>query len=115
MKLVIAGTRTFNNYNYLCTVIDDFLQYNNVEEIVSGGSVGADTLAEKYALEKNLPFKLFNAKWKELGRKAGPIRNIQMAEYGDFLITFWDGQSRGTEHMMNSMRERNKVVICLRY
>jgi hypothetical protein len=115
MKLVIAGTRTFSDYNYLCGVIDDFCQFNKVDEIVSGGSAGADSLAETYAIERIMPFKLFPAKWKELGRKAGPLRNIEMAEYGDVLITFWDGESRGTQHMMNCMRERNKMVICLRY
>ena len=37
-----------------------------------------------------------------------------MAEYGDALIAFWDGKSKGTLHMINLAKERNlkvKIVI----
>lgn len=115
MKLVVAGTRTFTDYDFLAEELDHFLSFNIVTEIVSGGSAGADTLAELYATNKKIPFKLFRADWKDLGRKAGPLRNIKMADYGDLLITFWDGESRGTKHMMNCMTERNKIVICKKY
>ena len=36
------------------------------------------------------------------GRKAGPIRNNEMADKADALIAIWDGQSRGTKHMIDA-------------
>jgi hypothetical protein len=35
-----------------------------------------------------------------LGRKAGPLRNQEMAEEADALIAIWDGQSAGTRSMI---------------
>ena len=31
-----------------------------------------------------------------------------MAEYADYLIAFWDGKSKGTNHMINIMKNINK-------
>jgi len=115
VKLVIAGTRYFDNYDLLKEEIDKFCNFNNVEEIISGGSAGADTLAHKYALENNIRPNIFNADWKNLGRSAGPIRNTKMAENGDVLIVFWDGISRGTKNMMDQMKNRGKPVFCIKY
>lgn len=53
MKIIIAGSRNFNNYQKLKQECDKFLQdYKNME-IVSGAYYkGADKLGEKYASEK---------------------------------------------------------------
>ena len=32
--------------------------------------------------------------------RAGPDRNLKMAEYADALIAIWDGESRGTGSMI---------------
>jgi len=61
---------------------------------------GADGMAERYAEEYKFPIQLFPAKWTELGRSAGPIRNSKMAEYGTHCICFWDKKSRGTADMI---------------
>ena len=52
--LLIAGSRTFNNYEVLCKYADYFLQNQKRREIiiVSGGARGADALAEQYAKER---------------------------------------------------------------
>lgn len=44
------------------------------------------------------------------GKKAGIFRNIAMAEYAHALIAFWDGESKGTAHMIQAARERGLVV-----
>lgn len=80
----------------------------DIEEVVCGGAKGADLLGAMWANANNIPVKTFLAEWDKYGRSAGMIRNRQMAEYGDFLIAFWDGQSPGTKNMINEMKYRNK-------
>ena len=48
-------------------------------------------------------------------KAAGPIRNRQMAEYADYLIAFWDGESRGTRNMIETMKKLGKHGVVIRY
>ena len=81
MKLIIAGTRTFTNYQKLKQICDHFLQDQNNIEIVSGACRGADKLGEQYAKERNIKITRFPANWNKYGKAAGPKRNEQMANY----------------------------------
>ena len=38
------------------------------------------------------------------------VRNAEMAKCSDELIAFWDGESRGTRHMINFARKRGLEV-----
>lgn len=96
--------------NYWMSQDQDNWTYYLFNEIVSGGAQGIDFLAELYAKKKTIPFKEFPADWKNLGKKAGFIRNSEMAEYADGLIAIWDGKSKGTFHMISEMVKRNKLV-----
>jgi hypothetical protein len=111
MKVIIAGSRNFNDYNLLKTSCDNLLtQFTNIE-IVSGTARGADKLGERYAREKGYDIKEFPANWN-LGKSAGYIRNDEMAQYSDMLIAFWDGTSKGTKHMIDLANKRSlKVVV----
>ena len=112
MKLIIAGSRTFTDYNKLKQICDQFLQDQSNIEIVSGAYYkGADKLGEKYAAEKGLRLTKFPADWKRFGRAAGPKRNKQMANYADALIAFWDGKSRGTENMIEISKIKNLIIL----
>ncbi len=106
MKVIIAGCRDFNDYNFLKREIDKMNL--PITEIVSGGARGVDTLGEKYANELEIPIKRFPANWDLYGKSAGPIRNKEMAKYGNYLIAFWDGKSRGTKNMIDRMKELGK-------
>ena len=107
MKTIIAGGRDFKDYNLLKKQVDYYrLHKNEITEVVSGGAAGADSLGEMYAIENNIPIKVFNADWNKHGRAAGP-----MAEYADVLIAVWDGQSKGTKNMIDQMNKLNKPVF----
>ena len=102
MKLIIAGTRMFTDYKKLCEECDTILQDQTNIEIVSGAYYrGADKLGELYAKQRGYKITRFPADWKRFGRAAGPKRNLQMANYADTLIAFWDGKSRGTKNMID--------------
>tara|TARA_R110001606_G_scaffold373232_1_gene530567 strand:- start:737 stop:1099 length:363 start_codon:yes stop_codon:yes gene_type:complete len=113
MKIIIAGSRNFTDYQKLKTECDQFLQDHKNIEIVSGGHYkGADKLGIEYANEKGFDLIKFPAEWNKFGKAAGPKRNTEMAQYADALIVFWDGKSRGTLNMINlAKKEALKIRI----
>lgn len=100
MKIIVAGGRDFNSYKLLKKELKSIINNNQNIEIISGGAQGADSLGIQFAKENNIPVKIFPALWDVYGKSAGMIRNKQMAEYGDFLLAFWDGKSHGTMNMI---------------
>ncbi len=64
-----------------------------------------------WATARGIATQVFPADWDTLGRKAGPIRNVQMLEEGrpDLIIAF--PGARGTAHMMRISREAGVEVI----
>lgn len=100
-KVIIAGTRDFNDYDMLKEKCERILSNKTDIEVISGTARGADQLGERYASENNYPIHRYPADWDKHGRMAGYIRNEEMAKNADALIAFWDGSSKGTRHMIN--------------
>lgn len=118
VKLIVAGSRGFRDYNLLRDSIVAFLplEYEaGLLEIVSGCARGADSLAIDFAIAQNLRLHKFPAEWDTLGRGAGFRRNEAMAAFADALIAFWDGESRGTAHMIQVARREKLEVQVVRY
>ena len=116
MKLIIAGGRNFTDYKKLCEFCDHVLQDQTDVEIVSGAYYrGADKLGEQYAKERGCNRKQFPADWNKFGKAAGPKRNLQMANYADALIAFWDGKSKGTKHMIDFANSCGLKVLIVSY
>ncbi len=113
MRLIVAGTRTFSDYALLEKILDK-IEWE-ITEIVSGCASGADTLAIQYAEHRVIPVKKFPADWATHGKRAGPIRNEQMAQYADALICFWDGASKGTKHMIDVAAKHKLKTFTVRY
>lgn len=109
-KVIVAGSRGFEDYELLESKLDFYLSQHSDVEIVSGTCYGADELGEKYAIKHNLPIKEFPADWNKYGKSAGYKRNCQMAEYADACVVFWDGKSRGTQHMINLTKTKSKPI-----
>ena len=113
MRVLIAGSRDFNDYPKRETTVNQVA--NNITEIVSGTARGADRLGEKYARNYKIPIKSMPAEWDKLGKQAGFARNKQMSKVADMGIIFWDGRSRGTAHIIEEMRNHGKPCIVVRY
>jgi len=106
-RVIIAGGRDFDDYGLLCESCGRLLAQKHQTHsivIVSGAAKGADTLGERYAHERGYAVEKYPADWEHDGKAAGPIRNAQMAKVADALIAFWDGNSRGTQNMIDLAR-----------
>ncbi|MDD6478394.1 MAG: DUF2493 domain-containing protein [Oscillospiraceae bacterium] len=112
-RVVIAGCRYYENYKeaeeYIDFCISNIRKENEII-IVSGGARGADALGERYAEENGFKIERYLPNWDKYGKSAGPKRNRQMAEIGDYVICFWDGKSKGTKSMIEAARKSGKPI-----
>lgn len=120
MKILVVGSRDFNNYEMLKNAIDTATNTYEDIEIISGGAKGADSLAEQYAKEKGYALKVFPADWDKYGKSAGYRRNAEMhkyiSEFDDRLcIAFWDRQSKGTQHSFDLAKQYNNPILVIKY
>ena len=111
MKVIIAGTRTITSAIVVDMAIRESLF--EITEVVSGTATGPDQLGEAWAVARGIPVKQFPADWEQHGLRAGFIRNVAMADYADALIAIWDGQSKGTEHMIKTALKKGLKVYIL--
>lgn len=75
---------------------------------------GVDTLGYRIGNALEIPVSEFPANWKKFGRSAGPIRNREMANAADAVLAVWDGESRGTNDMINQAIEKD-LELCVYY
>lgn len=108
MKVIVAGTRTYRDIPTLYTILSTIVQHSDV--VLQGGANGVDRLAAQWCRTHAVACQEFPAAWERWGKSAGARRNGQMARQADALIAIWDGRSRGTAHMIQSMRALGKPV-----
>lgn len=110
MRIIVAGGRDFDDYELLKHTLKKYLEELDIVDlsqivIISGAARGADTLGEHFAYDYEIAVRRFPAKWDELGKRAGWVRNAEMAKYATekhgVLFAFWDGKSRGTKNMID--------------
>ena len=78
--------------------------------VISGGARGVDGWAEAAARARGLEVEIYEADWKNLGPKAGPIRNQQIVSRSNEVVAFWDGKSRGTLNTLLLTQEASLPV-----
>jgi hypothetical protein len=122
IRIIIAGGRHFDDYEFLRDKVSDFIlmelpkEYWKPEniEIVSGGAKGADSLGERYAKDTGCNIKRFIPDWS-IGKKAGILRNHEMGDYADILLAFHDGESTGTKDMIDYAIKKGLLVEVFTY
>lgn len=108
MKVIVAGTRYITDMDAVAKALDS--SCFEITEVVCGMARGVDLLGLKWAETFNVPVKKFPANWAKFGKRAGFLRNKEMAAYADALIAVWDGQSRGTKHMIEFARMKGLKI-----
>lgn len=104
MRVAIVGSRHYARPNWVASWIARLSLHYPDCVIVSGGAPGVDTWAIEAAVRAKLAYEVFEADWDTYGKSAGPKRNQALVSSlgpGDKLVAFWDGQSRGTAHVVS--------------
>jgi len=116
-KVIIAGSREFADFKLLCKTMDHMLSKKLSEgysiQVISGASRGADKLGEQYAGLRGYEVISMPADWDSYGKRAGYLRNEEMANIADALVAFHNGVSPGTKHMIDIAKKKglpNRVV-----
>ncbi len=107
MNIIVAGSREFSDYDFLRDKLDFLL--SGVTEpitIISGCAHGADMLGERYAEERGIHVIRMPANWHVHGKRAGYMRNVEMANAGTHCVIFRVNQSRGSTLMEEIAKER---------
>ena len=110
MKVAVIGSRSFNNFELL----ESKLKQLSINQIISGGAKGADTLAALYAQKNEIPTTIIPPNYKKFGRGAPIIRNKEIVSLCDTVVAFWDGTSKGTSFTIEYAQKENKPTIIYR-
>ena len=103
----INGSRTIKSLN-----LNAFIDPAHVGAVVTGGAAGVDTIAEQWAKANNIEWVCYLPQWKIYGKRAGIVRNCEMIDFCDILISFWDGKSKGTLHAIEYCKKIGRPYIC---
>ena len=110
-RVIVCGSREWTDRGRIFARLKE-LPPDSV--IVHGAcSRGADRIAHEEAKKLEFVIEEHPAHWHQYGKRAGFIRNEEMAIAGaSRLLAFWDGASRGTKDMINrAMEHRIPVEI----
>lgn len=119
IRLVVAGSRSFNDYIHFSTELEEHIrQYGDRRIVFISGMAqdGADAMVVRWCKENDHDWAEFPAKWDDLDAPgaviktnrfgndynvlAGFARNNEMRDVGTDLLCFWDSKSPGTLHML---------------
>ena len=113
--VLVTGSRTWGNGERIGVALEKLAKDTGV---IHGAARGADSLAGFIARLQHRPVREFPAKWDELGKDAGPLRNRQMLDEGKpyAVHAFIDDpvKSAGTANMvLQALLEEVRVTLHL--
>lgn len=117
-RVIVAGSRTIVDYAFFRRQFIKYLKSlppGEVEVITGRAPHGPDDMAYHFckwdSYEPKPKLKEMPADWDEHGKRAGYLRNADMASYaskghnGGRLFSMHDGESKGTLHMNKLARD----------
>lgn len=73
---------------------------DSIDTVISGGAVGVDSVADELADRVGAAVRIHVPDYDRHGHRAPFIRNKDIVKQADFVLAFWDGESRGTAHAL---------------
>lgn len=115
MKIIVGGSRSFEDYQLLSRKMAGFTKPLKSVEVVSGGArVGADLLGQWWAESKLYKYYVFHPD-RAGGKSAVAARNQEMVDFADAAVFFWDGESPGTKDCIGRARKKGIPVRVVRF
>ena len=126
MRVIVGGGREFQAAIWLYSVLDEIHAKTPISLIIEGGQRtyetnprtrrkeavgGADYWASVWAMGRRVETVRVEAKWSELGDRAGPIRNAEMlSTYKPDLVVAAPGGT-GTADMVRKAKAAGVRVV----
>jgi hypothetical protein len=118
-RVIVCGSRHWHDRKIIAGTLNELVLERGWcfpdPIIVHGDARGADRLAADEAGKAGMLVEAHPARWDVLGKRAGLIRNTEMASQGaDLCVAFWDGRSSGTAHMIREAEAHGIPVLVVR-
>jgi hypothetical protein len=111
MRIAVIGSRKVLDFEPVKEAIEKSSFFRKgIMEIITGGAIGVDSSAEKWAAENNKPVFVFLPDYKLFGKKAPLVRNIEIISRADGVVAVWDGKSKGTKFAIEYAEKRGLKV-----
>lgn len=110
-RVIITGSRDWDDPR---TIRVSLARWHGPHTTLVSGAcpTGADAIAEEFAAENGWTIERHPAQWDTLGKRAGFVRNNEMAALGaDVCVAFRRNNSRGTGHMINAAHKAGIPVV----
>jgi hypothetical protein len=114
MRVLVCGGRNFEDRAMMWRVLDHLHEEYCFRVVIHGMALGADRLADHWAIYNKIPTYRFHAAWTQQGNAAGPLRNARMLEKGkpDLVVAFPGGT--GTKDMIRKAVAAKVAVLKVR-
>lgn len=145
IRLIIAGSRDFSDYNLLEKEVDKYLveilkKECEIDQFTDGENwYWFSWLTQEGIEPKDLPLEIVSGGARgadklgekyakenghkvtkfipdwEKGKSAGMVRNIEMLKYASHAIIFWDGISKGSKQAIDNAKKYNVKLRVIGY
>jgi len=97
-KVIFTGCRNWTDEAMVHEVLFRiYSKHDNLKVIVGDCKTGVDRIVLEWCKSRCINHKVFCAEWIRHGKRAGPLRNSDMVNYGaDMCVGFVSETSRGT-------------------
>ena len=114
-NIAVVGTRNFTDKDTFKRIINVVITIEGIpNKIVSGGAIGADTLALEWAIENSTEILVFKPRYEDFPKKkrwmASKERNTTIVDNSDIVLAFWDMESTGTKDTINKSIKKGKKI-----
>lgn len=114
MRIVVTGFRRWRTPRTVFEMLDEWTEWPYEKNLVAfGDAQGADAYAKAWCEARNVPFREFEANWKDLGKRAGNVRNSYMIDTirPDVVLAFLHPECKGTRHCVQYAVEHGYQVL----
>lgn len=108
MKVAIVGSREYTDYNTFKIIINSMRKNIQIDMIISGGAIGVDSMAYRYAIENGITFVCHPPKPEDGYPAKFFRRNLRIISQSEIVIAFPSGRSPGTRHSISLAKRLKK-------
>jgi len=112
MKTAVIGSKSVTDFQIIKDIINkpiNLLEWK-ITEIVIGGVDYCDLGAALWARQNKIPIRIFQPNWKQWGKRAGLMRNIEIVSYADAIIILCEEDVEAFRNLIKMAREQHKKI-----
>lgn len=100
--------KPYQNYPHVSGVLSS---YGNISKLISGGGIGVEEMALRYAAEQGIEREVIPPNIKAFGAKLAFIRrNEEIIQKAEHVICFWDGRDKFYVDVFAKVIESEKTL-----